>query len=108
MHAVLQGHLLITNFQVIAKAVIPAKAWAYYSSASDDEITIRENRAAYQRYVLYILAPSWAQFTRCQGLVPPTHPTQCEPGRLVAQDPWIQDEPSCLHFGYCPRKIRAS
>lgn len=25
------------------------KAWAYYSSASDDEITIRENHAAYHR-----------------------------------------------------------
>ncbi|KAF8841744.1 glyoxylate dehydrogenase [Paxillus ammoniavirescens] len=33
----------------VAKAILPAKAWAYYSSASDDEITIRENRAAYQR-----------------------------------------------------------
>ncbi|KAF8180644.1 hypothetical protein BJ912DRAFT_1126546 [Pholiota molesta] len=32
-----------------AKAVLPPKAWAYNSSASDDEITIRENRAAYQR-----------------------------------------------------------
>ena len=27
------------------------KAWAYYSSAADDEITIRENHAAYHRYV---------------------------------------------------------
>lgn len=26
------------------------KAWAYYSSAADDEITIRENHAAYHRY----------------------------------------------------------
>ena len=25
------------------------KAWAYYSSAADDEITIRENHAAYHR-----------------------------------------------------------
>ncbi|KAF9243242.1 glyoxylate dehydrogenase [Melanogaster broomeanus] len=33
----------------VAKTILPPKAWAYYSSASDDEITIRENRAAYQR-----------------------------------------------------------
>ncbi|KAJ8520449.1 hypothetical protein ONZ45_g2736 [Pleurotus djamor] len=37
------------DFEALAKAILPAKAWAYYSSASDDEITIRENRAAYQR-----------------------------------------------------------
>jgi isopentenyl diphosphate isomerase/L-lactate dehydrogenase-like FMN-dependent dehydrogenase len=30
---------------------MPEKAWAYYSSASDDEITIRENHAAFHRYV---------------------------------------------------------
>jgi L-lactate dehydrogenase (cytochrome) len=32
---------------------MPEKAWAYYSSAADDEITIRENHAAYHRYVPY-------------------------------------------------------
>lgn len=31
--------------------MMPEKAWAYYSSAADDEITIRENHAAYHRYV---------------------------------------------------------
>lgn len=41
--------LNLHDFEVIAKAVIPPNAWAYYSSASDDEITIRENRLAYQR-----------------------------------------------------------
>lgn len=28
------------------------KAWAYYSSAADDEITLRENHAAYHRFVV--------------------------------------------------------
>jgi hypothetical protein len=28
---------------------MPEKAWAYYSSAADDEITIRENHAAFHR-----------------------------------------------------------
>lgn len=30
---------------------MPDKAWAYYSSASDDEITNRENHAAFHRSV---------------------------------------------------------
>ena len=30
---------------------MPEKAWAYYSSASDDEITNRENHAAFHRSV---------------------------------------------------------
>lgn len=29
---------------------MPEKAWAYYSSAADDEITNRENHLAYHRY----------------------------------------------------------
>jgi len=37
------------SLQAIAKQVIPEKAWAYYSSAADDEITNRENHAAYHR-----------------------------------------------------------
>ncbi|EMD33158.1 hypothetical protein CERSUDRAFT_160722 [Gelatoporia subvermispora B] len=37
------------DFEVVAKTVLPEKAWAYYSSGSDDEITLRENRTAYQR-----------------------------------------------------------
>ncbi|KAF9012545.1 glyoxylate dehydrogenase [Cyathus striatus] len=37
------------DFEAVAKTILPDKAWAYYSSASDDEITIRENRAAFQR-----------------------------------------------------------
>ncbi|KAJ7209794.1 glyoxylate dehydrogenase [Mycena pura] len=41
--------LNLHDFEAVAKKVLPDKAWAYYSSASDDEIAIRENRAAYQR-----------------------------------------------------------
>lgn len=41
--------LNLHDFEAVAKKILPEKAWAYYSSASDDEITIRENRAAYQR-----------------------------------------------------------
>jgi len=37
--------------QAIARQVMPAKAWAYYSSAADDEITNRENHAAYHRQI---------------------------------------------------------
>lgn len=35
--------------QAIAKEVMTPKAWAYYSSAADDEITNRENHLAYSR-----------------------------------------------------------
>ncbi|EKM53383.1 uncharacterized protein PHACADRAFT_259730 [Phanerochaete carnosa HHB-10118-sp] len=45
----LDNILNMHDFEVIARAVIPEKAWAYYSSGSDDEITIRENRTAFQR-----------------------------------------------------------
>lgn len=41
--------LNLHDFEAVAKAVLPPKAWAYYSSGGDDEITIRENRAAFQR-----------------------------------------------------------
>lgn len=41
--------LNLHDFEAIARQVMPEKAWAYYSSAADDEITIRENHAAYHR-----------------------------------------------------------
>jgi FMN-dependent dehydrogenase len=40
------------HLQTIAKELMPKKAWAYYSSAADDEITNRENHIAYQRFAL--------------------------------------------------------
>jgi hypothetical protein len=44
-------HTSLICLQAIAKLVMPDKAWAYYSSAADDEITLRENHAAYHRHV---------------------------------------------------------
>ncbi|KAG8904618.1 hypothetical protein FRB99_001415 [Tulasnella sp. 403] len=41
--------LNLHDFEAIARVTLPDKAWAYYSSAADDEITHRDNRAAYQR-----------------------------------------------------------
>ncbi|KIY63291.1 hypothetical protein CYLTODRAFT_426228 [Cylindrobasidium torrendii FP15055 ss-10] len=41
--------LNLHDFETIARLVMPEKAWAYYSSAADDEITHRENHAAYHR-----------------------------------------------------------
>lgn len=46
----------IIYYQSIARQVMPEKAWAYYSSAADDEITIRENHAAYHRSVITLIA----------------------------------------------------
>ncbi|KAK7054135.1 FMN-dependent dehydrogenase-domain-containing protein [Favolaschia claudopus] len=45
----LEEILNLHDFENIAKQVLPEKAWAYYSSASDDEMTLRENHAAYHR-----------------------------------------------------------
>ncbi|KAF8908058.1 FMN-dependent dehydrogenase-domain-containing protein [Mucidula mucida] len=41
--------LNLHDFEHVARLVMPDKAWAYYSSAADDEITHRENHAAYHR-----------------------------------------------------------
>ena len=41
--------IILSVTQAIAKVVMPDKAWAYYSSAAEDEITNRENHAAYHR-----------------------------------------------------------
>ncbi|THH33092.1 hypothetical protein EUX98_g1115 [Antrodiella citrinella] len=41
--------LNLHDFEAIARSVMTEKAWAYYSSAADDEITLRENHAAYHR-----------------------------------------------------------
>lgn len=37
------------DFESLAKKKLSKEAWAYYSSGSDDEITLRENRAAFLR-----------------------------------------------------------
>ncbi|KAK6455264.1 cytochrome b2, mitochondrial precursor [Scheffersomyces xylosifermentans] len=39
----------ISDFENIAKEILTPNAWAYYSSGSDDEISLRENHYAYQR-----------------------------------------------------------
>ncbi|GAA6032754.1 hypothetical protein JCM8097_000775 [Rhodosporidiobolus ruineniae] len=41
--------LSLYDFEAVAKSVLPTGAWAYYSSGADDEVTMRENRSAYQR-----------------------------------------------------------
>ena len=41
--------LNLNDFEAVAKHVMSADGWAYYSSAADDEITVRENRNAYHR-----------------------------------------------------------
>ncbi|KOS21477.1 Cytochrome b2 [Escovopsis weberi] len=37
------------DFETVAKRVTKRQAWGYYSSAADDEITLRENHSAYHR-----------------------------------------------------------
>ncbi|KKA28915.1 hypothetical protein TD95_002494 [Thielaviopsis punctulata] len=39
----------LLDFESVARRVMRRTAWAYYSSAADDEITMRENHAAFHR-----------------------------------------------------------
>ena len=41
--------LNLADFESVARNVMTPEAWAYYSSAADDEITLRENRYAFHR-----------------------------------------------------------
>lgn len=45
----LEACLNTWDFQAIAKSQMSAQGWAYYSSGSDDEVTLRENKAAFGR-----------------------------------------------------------
>ncbi|KAI9339008.1 FMN-dependent dehydrogenase-domain-containing protein [Obelidium mucronatum] len=40
------------DFEAIARYTMKPEAWAYYSSAAEDEITLRENHTAFQRIYL--------------------------------------------------------
>ena len=37
------------DFEAVAKKTLSKQGWSYYSSGADDEITLRENHAAFQR-----------------------------------------------------------
>lgn len=45
----LETVLSLHDFEAIAKRTMKEKAWAYYSSGADDEITMRENHTAFHR-----------------------------------------------------------
>ncbi|KAI9334171.1 FMN-dependent dehydrogenase-domain-containing protein [Obelidium mucronatum] len=40
------------DFEAVARHTMKPEAWAYYSSAAEDEITLRENHTAFQRIYL--------------------------------------------------------
>lgn len=42
----------LNDFERLAEKVLSVEAWAYYSSAADDEITFKENQTAFHRYSL--------------------------------------------------------
>lgn len=75
------------------------KAWAYYSSAADDEITVRENHAAYHRYVIRNSLKGFFHplMYPTQYLVPPKNSPKCYPGRLVNEDSWMPFKYAHLH-----------
>ncbi|POS78555.1 FMN-dependent dehydrogenase [Diaporthe helianthi] len=39
----------LMDFEAVARRIMKKTAWGYYSSAADDEITLRENHAAFHR-----------------------------------------------------------
>lgn len=39
----------VSDFEYIAKKILPPTAWCYYSSAADDEVSLRENHNAFSR-----------------------------------------------------------
>jgi hypothetical protein len=41
--------LNVYDFEMVARVSMKKEGWDYYSSGADDEITLRENHAAYQR-----------------------------------------------------------
>lgn len=52
----LEQMLNIFDFEAIAQNVMKKEGWDYYSSGADDEITLRENHAAFQVRSLALLA----------------------------------------------------
>ena len=44
--------LNVFDFEAVAKTRIPAAAWAFISAGSDDEWTLRRNRAGFERFML--------------------------------------------------------
>jgi isopentenyl diphosphate isomerase/L-lactate dehydrogenase-like FMN-dependent dehydrogenase len=54
MHCSLERKLLVEpvnvfDYEILAQARIEPRAWNYYASGSDDEVTLRSNRTAFER-----------------------------------------------------------
>jgi len=39
----------LRDFEERAKAVLPKQSWDYYASGANDEVTLRDNEAAFKR-----------------------------------------------------------
>ncbi|KAH8894601.1 L-mandelate dehydrogenase [Thozetella sp. PMI_491] len=79
--------LLIQDFETWAERVLSRTAWAYYRSATDEEMTFHENRKAFQRYffrprVLSGEASTGATDTAFVG-IPTTLPVFISPAALA-------------------------
>jgi L-lactate dehydrogenase (cytochrome) len=44
--------LNMADFEALAEKVMAKEAWAYYSSAADDEITVKQNQTDFQKFPL--------------------------------------------------------
>jgi hypothetical protein len=45
----------ISDFENFAEEFLPKNAWDYYSSGANEEITLNENRRAFDRYKMFYI-----------------------------------------------------
>ena len=47
--------MCISDFENFAEEFLPKNAWDYYSSGANEEITLNENRRAFDRYKMFYI-----------------------------------------------------
>ena len=40
------------DFEKLAKSKLDSNAWGYYSAGANDEVTLRDNQQAFDRYIV--------------------------------------------------------
>jgi L-lactate dehydrogenase (cytochrome) len=58
------------DFEAVARQTLKPEAWAYYSSGSDDELTLRDNHAAFHRIWLKPRVLVNVRVSRCDFYFP--------------------------------------
>lgn len=65
------GPINVHDYERLARERLSPAAWAYYSSGADDEVTLREERAAFERlrFLLRVLRGGAAGVRDVLGLL---------------------------------------